>query len=212
MKLLSVLAWLVPALLGMAAQALAAERQFDPKLLERGKVLWLTAGGTGCVGCHGKYGEGDVGVGPYNRGVGLSKVAGAIEGVDMMRALLKDKLTREDIEAVATYTAWLGQHQLVRTLVKRDRFLPDGIDVYPGTAVQLVVSNTSQSPHNFVSADMGITEFQVSGREAGDVVWRAPDKEGTYTLRCADCTRKGEDTLKINVRRTARPYHVPDPE
>ena len=196
----------------VTASAFAAERTIDPKQFERGKTIWKTAGGIGCVGCHGQYGEGDVGVGPYNRGIGLSKIMSAVESVDMMRALYKDKLTREDIGAVAVYATWLGQHQLLRTLVKRDRFLPDSIDVFPGTAVQLVVRNTSQSQHTFASPNMGVPEFQVGGREMGDVVWRAPDKEGSFTLKCTDCTRKGEDELTINVRRSARRYRVPDPE
>lgn len=196
----------------IASTAFSAESNIDPKKFERGKVIWKTAGGIGCVSCHGQYGEGDVGVGPYNRGVGYSKVLSAVESVDMMKALFKDKLSREDIEAVSTYTTWLGQHQLMRTLVKRDRFLPDAIEVFPGTAVQLVVRNTSQSPHKFSSASMGVGEFQVAARDVGDIVWNAPDKEGSYTLQCTDCTRKGEDSLTINVRRSARRYRVPDPE
>ncbi|NBR28968.1 MAG: hypothetical protein EBT83_11255 [Betaproteobacteria bacterium] len=196
----------------VSSTAFAAERGIDAKQLERGKNIWKTAGGLGCVGCHGQYGEGDVGVGPYNRGVGLSKVISAVESVDMMKALFKDKLSREDIEAVSAYTMWMGQHQLLRTLVKRDRFLPDAIEVFPGTAVQLVVRNTSQSPHKFSSANMGVSEFQVGPRDVGDVIWRAPEKEGSYTLQCADCTRKGEDILTVNVRKSARRYRVPDPE
>ena len=206
---LLVIAWFS---VGLGSAGIAAEREFDAKLLERGKNIWLTVAGLGCVGCHGKYGEGDVGVGPYNRGVGQSKVVSAVESVDMMRALLKDKLTREDIEAVATYTTWMGQHQLIRTLVKRDRFLPDSIDVFPGTSVQLVVKNTSQSPHKFVSPNMLVTEFEVAGRDAQDFIWRAPETEGSFTLRCTDCVRKGEDVLTVNVRRSARRYRVPDPE
>lgn len=196
----------------LSSMAFSAESNIDAKKFERGKAIWKTAGGIGCVGCHGQYGEGDVGVGPYNRGVGLSKVISAVESVDMMKSLFKDKLSREDIEAVSVYTTWLGQHQLMRTLVKRDRFLPDAIEVFPGTAVQLVVRNTSQSPHKFSSANMGVGEFQVAARDVGDIVWRAPEKEGSYSLQCTDCTRKGEDSLTINVRRSARRYRVPDPE
>jgi mono/diheme cytochrome c family protein len=212
MKRWSVLLLFVIFSSGAAAQAPAGERKFDPQLLERGKNIWLTVAGVGCVSCHGKFGEGDVGVGPYNRGVGLSKIASAIEAVDMMRALFKDKLSQQDIEAVAAYTTWMGQHQLIRTLVKRDRFLPDAIDVYPGTAVQLVVRNTSQVAHRFVSPNMNVAEFQVAGRDAQDLVWRAPETEGSYTMRCVDCVRKGEESLTINVRRSARRYRVPDPE
>ena len=114
-KIILLFVWIAAAL---SLTAAAAERGVDAKQLERGKNIWKTAGGLGCVGCHGQYGEGDVGVGPYNRGVGLSKVISAVESVDMMRSLFKDKLSREDIEAVSVYTMWMGQHQLLRTLAE----------------------------------------------------------------------------------------------
>lgn len=180
----------------------------DTKLIETGRTLWLTAGGIGCAGCHGRYGEGDVGIGPYNRGVGMSKIQAAIAAVDQMR-MIKDALSAQDIEAVGTYNAWLGQLQLVKTLVKLGRFVPNTVDIYPGTAVQLAINNTSPSPKTFAGPSMQIAEFKVPGKGPYDFVWHAPDREGKYTLQCVDCTGQDKE-FTINVTRSAKPYRIPD--
>lgn len=195
-------------LFGLSPGAISADVSTDTKLIERGKQISLTVAGIGCAGCHGLYGEGDVGTGPYTRGVDLSKIKAAVNGVGQMRALLKDKLDAQDIEAVAAYYSWLGQLQLVKTLIKRDRFIPDTMDIYPGTAVQLAIKNSSQFPRKFAGPDMNVSEFQVPGISSHDFVWRAPDAEGTYTLRCVDCFVPGQQ-LTINVRRGAKQYHAP---
>lgn len=197
-------------LLVLTGEAWSADNQANAELIEKGRNIWLTVAGIGCAGCHGRFGEGDVGIGPYNRGVGLSKIQSSITAVDQMR-ILQGKLDSQDIEAVAAYNSWLGRHQLVKTLVKRDRFEPDTVDIFPGTAVQLAINNSSQSPRKFASPNMDIAEFQVSGREIHDFVWQAPDKEGPYTLRCVDCRGQGEQ-FTINVRRSAKPYRAPEKE
>lgn len=196
-------------LFGLSPLAALADVHADTKLIERGKQISLTVAGIGCAGCHGLYGEGDVGIGPYTRGVDLSKIQAAIGAIDQMRALLKDKLSSQDIEAVAAYYSWLGQLQLVKTLVKRDRFIPDTVDIYPGTTVQLAIKNSSQFPRKFAGPDMNVSEFQVPGTSSHDFVWRAPDAEGTHTLRCVDCLVPGQQ-LTINVRRSAKQYHAPE--
>lgn len=190
------------------ADASAAGSEADAKLIEKGRTIWMTAAGIGCAGCHGRYGEGDVGIGPYNRGVGLSKIQASIAAVSQM-SMLKDALTAQDIEAVAAYNSWLGQLQLVKTLVKLNRFVPNTVDIYPGTAVQVVVTNSSQSAKTFKGGSMEVAEFQVPGRSPHDFVWRAPEREGKYTLQCVDCSGQ-EKELTINVTRTAKPYRAPD--
>ena len=193
---------------GLISLAVPAEGQPDMKLIEKGKKISLTVAGIGCAGCHGLYGEGDAGIGPYTRGVDLSKIKDAIRGIDQMRTLLGGKLDAQDIEAVAAYYSWLGQLQLVKTLVKRDRFIPDTVDIYPGTAVQLAIKNSSQFPRKFAGPDENTAEFEVPGSSAHDFVWRAPETEGTYTLRCVDCVVKGQQ-LTISVRKSAKRYPVP---
>lgn len=197
-------------LLGSSAEARSADDQPNAKLVEKGKTISRTVAGIGCAGCHGRFGEGDVGIGPYIRGVGLSKIQAAVAAVSQMQ-IVKTQLNPEDINAVAEYYSWVGQHQLVKALVKRDRFVPDAVDVYPGTAVQFAINNSGQAPRKFASQNMDVAEFQVPGKEVYDFFWHAPEREGAYTLRCVDCLDQGQG-LNINVRRTARPYRVPDQE
>jgi len=196
-------------LLALSVPLCAAVAQpLDVKLIEKGRQVSRTVAGIGCAGCHGPYGEGDVGIGPYIRGVGLSKIQAAIATVEPMR-IVKNAIQPQDIEAVAAYYSWLGQHQLVKTLLKRNRFVPDAVNIYPGTAVQLAVKNAGQSPHTFAGPVTEIKEFQVPGLQAHELVWRAPEGEGKYTLRCVDCAGEERD-LTINVSRAAKPYRVPD--
>lgn len=190
------------------SDGLAAGGEPDMKLIEKGRTLWLTTAGIGCAGCHGRYGEGDVGIGPYNRGVGLSKIQASIAAIDQM-GMLKDALSAQDIEAVGAYNAWLGRLQLVKTLMKLDRFVPNTVDIYPGTAVQIAINNSSQSPRTFASSSMQVAEFQVPGKGPYDFVWHAPDREGKYTLQCVDCNGQDKE-FTINVTRSAKPYRIPD--
>lgn len=195
------------ALSGVTAEGFSADSQPDMKLIGDGHKISLTVAGIGCAGCHGRYGEGDVGVGPYIRGESLSKIQAAIAAVSQMQ-IVKDQLKTEDIAAVAYYYSWLGQHQLLKTLVKRDRFIPDTVDIYPGTAVQLAINNSGQLPRKFAGPDMNVAEFQVPGMTAHEFFWRAPEREGVYTLRCVDCVVKDQQ-LTINVTKAAKPYALP---
>jgi len=193
--------------LAVAPAARPADGAADAKLLEKGRSVWFTAGGIGCSGCHGRFGEGDVGVGPYNRGVGPSKIQAAIKSVPQMGVV--KNLGAEDIEAVTAYNSWLGQHQLVKTLLKRDRFLPEFAEVYPGTPVQLAINNSGQATHKFSGTAMGIAQFEVDGKTVHDFIWRAPEQEGTYALRCVDCGAEGQQ-FTIKVSRGAKPFRAPD--
>ena len=194
----------------LAPSAWAGEAPPDIKLIEKGDRIAHTVAGIGCVGCHGRYGEGDVGVGPYIRGVSASKVRAAIDAVSPMQ-IVKAQLTPDDIDAVARYWGWMGQHQVVKTLLKRDRFIPDAVDVYPGTSLQLVISNSGQAARKLSGPGPGVADFTVPGREFHDFIWRAPESEGVFALRCADCALP-DQSLTIRVSRSARPYHVPDAE
>jgi len=195
------------ALFLVLAAPLVAAAEPDMKLVEKGRAVSRTVAGIGCAGCHGPYGEGDVGIGPYIRGVDLSKIRAAIAGVEPMR-IVKSAIQPQDIEAVAAYYSWLGQHQLVKALVKRNRFVPATVEIYPGTAVQLAIKNAGQAPRTFAGSGMEVKEFQLPGLQTYDLVWRAPEREGRYTLRCVDCASDERD-LTINVSRAAKPYRAP---
>lgn len=194
----------------LAAPAWAADTPPDMKLIEKGDRISHTVAGIGCIGCHGRYGEGDIGVGPYIRGVGLSKVQAAVAAVSPMQ-IVKAQLSPEDIEAVARYWSWMGQHQVVKALIKRDRFIPDVVEVYPGTSLQVVINNSGQGARKLSGPDGSSAEFTVASREFHDFIWRAPEQEGSYAFRCVDCSLP-DQSLIVKVSRSARRYRVPDAE
>jgi cytochrome c553 len=175
------------------------------ELIEKGREVFFTVAGVGCAECHGRYAEGDLGIGPFNRGANETNIRGALQKVDPMK-IIRDEMTDEKIVQVAAYIRWLGELQLVKTLYKQGRFIPSEVSIYPGTAIQLAVNNASFEPHTFASDVMGIRPFRVNGRDFGDLTWRAPVNEGTFELRCSDCGSDGK--LTIRVSRSAKP-HVP---
>ncbi len=80
----------------------------DP-LLALGKLVWdETAGGVGCQECHGPDGKG-TSQAPSVVGSGRTKIAQALGGgvIDMN---FDDKLTSEEIDAVAAYLSYLAQN------------------------------------------------------------------------------------------------------
>lgn len=181
----------------------AAQGMPDKQLIEKGREVFLTAGGVGCAACHGRYAEGDVGIGPNNRGMNEAKIRAALASVLPMK-ILREELSDAEIKEVAAYVEWLGQLKLVKTLVKRGHFVPERIEIYPGTRIQLVVNNASIEPHKFASDAMKIEPVTVEGRQSMDVMWEAPQTEGTFTLACADCGIK--DQLTIEVTNKAKKF------
>lgn len=198
----------IGAVVAMAAFVADPVRAADVGQIEKGDKIAHTVAGIGCVGCHGRYGEGDTGVGPYIRGVGLSKVQSSVAAVSAMQ-IVKAQLSPEDIEAVAKYWSWMGQHQVVKSLLKRDRFIPDVVDVYPGTSLQIVINNSGQAPRRLSGPDPNAADFTVAGKEFHDFIWRAPEQEGSYLVRCTDCSL-AEQALTVRVSRSAKRYRAPD--
>lgn len=188
----------------LGAPALGEE--LSNNLIERGREVFFTVAGVGCAACHGRYAEGDVGIGPYNRGANEAKIRGALQKVDAM-GVIRGEMTDEKIVQVAAYFRWMGELQLVKTMYKQGRFIPNEVSVYPGTPIQLSVNNASTEPHTFASDVMGITEVHVNGRDFGDLTWKVPDSEGAFELRCADCGSDGK--LTIRVSRSAKRYISP---
>ncbi|MBI2318533.1 MAG: hypothetical protein HYU75_16445 [Betaproteobacteria bacterium] len=163
---------LAAAILGVAqsftvSSALAAD-QPDMALIAKGRHISDTVAGVGCKGCHGAYGEGDVGTGPYARGVDLSKIRSAISGIKQMECLKKE-LKPADI---------------------------------------VVIGNTSTAAQGFSSDKMGLKTFTVPAREAVDMVWNAPETEGSYSLQCPDCMVK-DQSLTFVVTKNARRHVNP---
>src|SRR5262245_53354268 len=109
-----------------ALTAWAAE-PFDMEMVEQGRRIFETIAGVGCKACHGTFAEGKVG--PSNRGVNEATIREALAKIGPMQ-FLREQLAEEDIKRVAAYTEWMGRHMLVKSLLKRGRFIPDAISVY----------------------------------------------------------------------------------
>jgi mono/diheme cytochrome c family protein len=163
----------------------------DESSLEEGARVFNTIAGVGCKTCHGDYAEGDLGVGPFIRGATEATIRATIDANNEM-IIIKNTITDEEIKAVAAYVGYLGSLQVARTLAKRGRFLPAEFSTRPGTGVQLIIKNSSVSPHTFKSDDMGIDEITIAGRSTGTIEWRAPESDGDFTLYCIDCKLKDQ--------------------
>lgn len=185
----------------------SADEASKKLLIDKGREVYLTAGGVGCGACHGPYAEGDTGIGPYNRGVGEPTIRAALASVEAMKPLRKE-MSEEKISQISAYYEWLGQLKLVKTLIKRGRFVPDHIQIHPGTRIQLVLNNAGSSPLRFASENMGIGAITVEARKATDIVWEAPEKEGAFILACTDCEPK-DQKLTIEVSNAAPVYKPP---
>lgn len=180
--------------------------EISAALVNKGHKIATTVAGIGCTGCHGTYGEGDMGIGPYIRGVSQAKIEATIAGVAQM-SFLKKELDPAEVKAVAAYFSWLGSLKLVKTLVKRGHFLPESVEVPPGVGVQLVISNAGTRPYQFSAEKLGVSEFTVKGRDDQEVILATPVAEGDYVLKCLQCTPENQNFI-IHVTKAAAPVNM----
>ena len=190
---------LVFMLLGSTANA-------DTARLERGRMVFEQVAGIGCQGCHGEYGEGDLGVGPFIRGANHGMVSAAIEGIGAM-VVIKAVIQPDEVSDVVEYLNYLGTLQVARTLAKRGRFLPEEFSTRPGTTLQIVIKNTSTKPHTFRSDNMDIEEITIEGRSTGSIVWKANPEAGQYSLYCIDCKLEGQ-FYRIKLDESAKKFNA----
>jgi len=167
------------------------------ELIEKGKKVYNEVAGIGCKTCHGEYAEGDLGVGPFIRGASEGAIRAAVSAVGEM-IVVRQAITEEELKAVAAYLEYLGTLQVVRTLSKRGRFVPKAVEVRPGADLQVIIKNSSIRPHTYTSEGMGIESMTIQGRSTGTLVWKAPDREGTFTIACTDCRLNEELTIKVS--------------
>jgi cytochrome c553 len=203
----SLAAVLAPMIVIVPAPNTRAADHAGRAAVEHGKQLYETVGGVGCIACHGRYGEGKLG--PTNRGVNEATVREALSKIGAMQ-FLREQVTEDDIKKLAAYTEWMGRHMLIKILLKRGRFIPETVSVYPGTPVQLVVENTAAEPSTLSGEGIAAAPQTIPARETGSIVWTAPEAEGKLMLACNDCKTK-DGLLTIEVTKTARPY-VPPPQ
>jgi mono/diheme cytochrome c family protein len=203
----SALPTLAAAFLALAAFPAYAAEPFDLAMVEQGRQIFETIAGVGCKACHGPFAEGKVG--PSNRGVNEATIREALAKIGPMQ-FLREQLAEEDIKRVAAYTEWMGRHMLVKSLLKRGRFIPDAISIYPGTPVQLVIENTGSEPATLAADGISVEEPMIAARDTASIVWTAPETEGKSTIACSDCKIK-DGSLTIEVTKTAKPY-IPPPQ
>jgi mono/diheme cytochrome c family protein len=206
-SVLSGLARLVTAIAGLTLAltdlpALAGEQ---PGLVEQGRQIFETVAGIGCKACHGPFAEGKVG--PTNRGVNEATIREALAKIGPMQ-FRREQLGDEDIRRVAAYTKWMGRHLLVKALLKRGRFIPEAVSIYPGTPVQLVIENTGSEPATLAAYGIQVASPTIPARDIVSIVWTAPQTEGKSSLACSDCKIK-DGTLTIEVTKAAKPYTPP---
>lgn len=204
---LSALPTLAAAFLALTAFAACAADQVDMAMVEQGRQIFETIAGVGCKACHGPFAEGKVG--PSNRGVNEATIREALAKIGPMQ-FLREQLAEEDIKRVAAYTEWMGRHMLVKSLLKRGRFIPDAISVYPGTPVQLVIENTGSEPTTLAADGISVASPTIAARDTASIVWTAPETEGKSMIACSDCKIK-DGSLTIEVTKTAKPY-IPPPQ
>ncbi len=197
--------WAVMLVLSCAQWAPAHADEPDPASVARGQKLYETAGGVGCKACHGSYGEGKIG--PTNRGVNEATIREALAKIGAMQ-FLKEQLTDGDIPQLAAYTEWMGRHMLVRALLKRGRFIPESVSVYPGTLVQLIIENTASEPSTINGEQIVAHPQTIPPRDSASLEWTAPQTEGKFTVSCGDCKIR-DGLLTIEVSKTAKPYTPP---
>jgi len=204
---LSVLRTLATAFIALAAFPACAAEPLDMAMVKQGRQIFETIAGVGCKACHGPFADGKVG--PSNRGVNEATIREALAKIGPMQ-FLREQLVEEDIKRVAAYTEWMGRHMLVKSLLKRGRFIPDAISVYPGTPVQLVIENTGSEAATLAADGISVATPTIAPRDNASIVWTAPETEGKSTIACSDCKIK-DGLLTIEVTKTAKPYIPPPP-
>jgi cytochrome c553 len=156
-----------------------------PEAIAAGQDLFQTAGGIGCVACHGAFGLGDLSIGPDVRGVDATRIVGALEGAEEMDFLLP-LLSDADIDSLATYLDYLGTLEPVSTLFRSGTFDPAELTIVADSATQLIVANGGRSECTFAVDGVEIEPIVIGGRSSGDVVLTLPAETGALQASCVE--------------------------
>jgi len=183
----------------MSAQMESEENDENAKLIEAGRMLAElsdTAGGQGCLNCHGTFGVGDLKIAPAYRGRNADDIRNALETVDQMDFL---NVSEDEIIALGAYLEWLGGFVPAKSELRADGFSPAEVTVSVGAEIQVIVDNRERrTPHFVSSEDLGIEPTEIRARTAADFLWTAPDEPGTFIVLCDDCD-EGAAALTIVV-------------
>lgn len=175
----------------------------EADLVTQGEKVFNEVADIGCKICHGDFAEGDLGVGPFIRGASRGSIQAAIDAIGEMIAI-RHVITEEEVKAVSAYLEYLGGLQVIRTLSKRGRFVPNSAAIHPGTFVQLIIKNSSTQAHHYTSDNMEIEPMEVAGRSTNSLIWQLPQEQGLYTIRCTDC--KLDDQFSIEISDKVKPF------
>jgi mono/diheme cytochrome c family protein len=172
----------------LSAQMEESDETDNTALIEQGRMLAEfsdTAGGFGCLNCHGTFGVGDLIIAPAYRGKTEEDVRTALENVEQMDFL---NVNDDQIIALGAYLEWLGNFVPAKSELRDEGFSVTEAVVPVSAEVQIIIDNRERrTAHTVVSEDLGIEATEVSARTAQDFFWTAPDEPGTFTVLCSDC-------------------------
>lgn len=117
---------------------------WDDTDFAKAEKLFRTAGGYGCVACHGLYAQGGGNIGGNIRDHSLSQINGALKNEPTMQ-LLGKALSSEDKRLLAGYLQALGELRLVEWTIDSESSYQK-VSVGKGVTSQLVVLNKTFEP------------------------------------------------------------------
>lgn len=161
-----------------------AQEEWDPERLSEGQRVYLEIGSTGCSACHGKFAQGDLGIGPAIRGVDAVRIQNALEAAREMSFLLPI-MTQEDVDNVAYYLTYLDTLHPVKATLRGEAFAPEEVTVPPDTDVQVVVENGNRTECSLQVEGRTDEPLLIEGRDIGAVVFRSP-AEGAFNAFCSE--------------------------
>ncbi|PJC87324.1 hypothetical protein CSW98_05325 [Vibrio sp. HA2012] len=117
---------------------------WDDVDFKQAETLFRTAGGYGCVACHGQFAQGGGNIGGNIRNHSLSQINDALQHEPTMQ-LLNKALSAEDKRLLAGYLQALGQARLVEWTIDSESSYQK-VSVDKGIVSQLVILNKTFEP------------------------------------------------------------------
>ncbi|WP_165313970.1 c-type cytochrome [Vibrio ziniensis] len=147
--------------------------------INAGEQLFRTAGGYGCIACHGLYANGAGNVGGNIRGKTLDDINHSLANEPTMQ-LLSSALSNMDRLNLAVYLEALGKISLVEWTIE-DKATSSTITIESDTPAQLVIFNKLFEPVELTLPQLTPEQtVQLNPYETKAVDW-IPSK-GVYTL------------------------------
>lgn len=144
-----------------------------------GEQIYRSAGGYGCVACHGQFAHGGGNVGGNIRGATLPQLQQALNNEPSMQ-LLKGGLSEQDQRLLIAYLQQLGSYQLLQwTLGEQGSYQKQVIEAQN---TQVVISNRSFSPADISLEALGQGQsMQLEPYASKASLWQP--KPGQYRLQ-----------------------------